>query len=172
MPQSQVSYVCSGRVSRIEVDACWTRPHMPHPNVLVHLQLPGVAPCWALDLCEHLPRSAPFETALRKLNRKEEARPLTCSLVSASDRFVNRAAASIMGLVVGFVMSCDNSAHFSRYSSWWSTSAIFSLVQVPASIAPHRSPYSRPRWRVKVFHGPQEASGASRLQPVPICASC
>ena len=80
-------------------------------HVLVHLQLRGIAACWALDLfvsiCHY--RSAPFETALRKLNRKEEARPRTCSLVSTSDRFVNRAMASIMALVVGFVMIRDDS---------------------------------------------------------------
>jgi len=80
-------------------------------HVLVHLQLRGIAACWALDLfvsiCHY--RSAPFETALRKLNRKEEARPRTCSLVSTSDRFVNRAMASIMELVVGFVMIREHS---------------------------------------------------------------
>ena len=143
-------------------------------HVLVHLQLRGIAACWALDLfvsiCHY--RSAPFETALRKLNRKEEARPRMCSLVSTSDRFVNRAMASIMALVVGFAMIRPTFPIFFlvKYS------AIFSLVQVPASL-PHKSPQisivlPRPRWRVKVFHGPYEASGASRLQTVPICASC
>ena len=152
-------------------------------HVLVHLQLRGIAACWALDLfvsiCHY--RSAPFETALRKLNRKEEARPRTCSLVSTSDRFVNRAMASIMALVVGFVMIRDDSRWFGPlfpYSSWWSTqpSSASCKCQLHCLTNPHRSPWFSPGPgdELKSFTVPtkhQEHLGFKQCQSVPLVES-
>ena len=144
-------------------------------HVLVHLQLRGIAACWALDLfvsiCHY--RSAPFETALRKLNRKEEARP--------SDRFVNRAMASIMALVVGFVMIRDDSRWFGPlfpYSSWWSTqpSSASCKCQLHCLTNPHRSPWFSPGPgdELKSFTVPtkhQVHLGFKQCQSVPLVES-
>jgi hypothetical protein len=178
MPQSQVSYVCSERLSRIEVDACWPRQHMSRPGPFAtarHRRLLGTR-----SFCEHLPlQISSIWNCIEEVKPERGGSPPHV-LPRVNIRPIRQQSYGIDHGTSSRIR--DDSWTFAMIRPTFPIfflvkySAIFSLVQVPASL-PHKSPQisivlPRPRWRVKVFHGPYEASGASRLQTVPICASC